>query len=585
MSYRPPHDTVERRSCLRRPAGLARVVLLLGATFLLTLFANSADAQGWIISGQVVDAQGVGVAGVDIDIFDNSPTGNGVELVLSQDFTLADGTFALFIIDAVPVGSFYDFTFTPPVGAPLFPGALDGVFLGGNTSLPIVMLEEGRFLSGRVVDAQGTGLEEVDLDFFDPSRTPFVASGDLTDAAGDYSVLLPPGTWTVEFLESPLTAGGPYVPVRIEDIDLSTSVTLPDVVLELGYPVSGTVEDSNGFAVLGADIDVVHPVTGDALLLQGDNTDASGAFSVLVPSGPWIVEVEPPPGLPRVAQAIPVDVTPPSVALGTIVLPEGVVVTGITVDGGANPVPNVDLDFIDSATQVEVPVGQDNANGSGQFAAVVTPGTYDIAFRPQFATGLAPVLIPAVSASTDITLGAVTLPVGFVLSGTVTGQGFPVADVELSITEAGTGDPVYTFGDESGANGTYAVRLAAGIYDLVFAPLPGSGWQAASVLGISVGANTVVDVDLDPAVQQDFIRGDANRDLGVNLGDAISILEGLFGTGTIGCPDAADVNDDGNVDISDPIFELAYLFSGGPTPATPFPDLGTDPTADTIGCP
>ena len=43
-------------------------------------------------------------------------------------------------------------------------------------------------------------------------------------------------------------------------------------------------------------------------------------------------------------------------------------------------------------------------------------------------------------------------------------------------------------------------------------------------------------------------------------------------------------NDDGAFDISDPVFTLANLFSGGPDPAEPFAACGSDPTPDVLGC-
>ncbi|MEM7262503.1 MAG: FG-GAP-like repeat-containing protein [Planctomycetota bacterium] len=81
-----------------------------------------------------------------------------------------------------------------------------------------------------------------------------------------------------------------------------------------------------------------------------------------------------------------------------------------------------------------------------------------------------------------------------------------------------------------------------------------------------------------------FVRGDANADGMVDLSDAITILDLLFGTGATSCFDALDVNDDGAVDIADPISELAFLFSLGAAPAAPFPGCGTDPTTDALSC-
>jgi len=102
----------------------------------------------------------------------------------------------------------------------------------------------------------------------------------------------------------------------------------------------------------------------------------------------------------------------------------------------------------------------------------------------------------------------------------------------------------------------------------------------------------VSDLTLDvPADGILFMRGDANADGRVDIGDAISVLGYLFGTGddpskakVAACLDAADANDDGAVDIADAIATLSHLFAGaGPLPP-PFFDCGIDPTEDGLDC-
>ena len=44
--------------------------------------------------------------------------------------------------------------------------------------------------------------------------------------------------------------------------------------------------------------------------------------------------------------------------------------------------------------------------------------------------------------------------------------------------------------------------------------------------------------------------------------------------------DAADANDDGQVNIADAIALLGHLFGGVPSLPAPFPGCGTDPTGD-----
>ena len=49
--------------------------------------------------------------------------------------------------------------------------------------------------------------------------------------------------------------------------------------------------------------------------------------------------------------------------------------------------------------------------------------------------------------------------------------------------------------------------------------------------------------------------------------------------------DSADSNDDGILDISDPVYLLFYLFIANSPPPPPFPEAGNDPTfRDNLGC-
>ena len=49
-------------------------------------------------------------------------------------------------------------------------------------------------------------------------------------------------------------------------------------------------------------------------------------------------------------------------------------------------------------------------------------------------------------------------------------------------------------------------------------------------------------------------------------------------------PDTLDVNDDGEIDISDPPYLLRFLFAEGNPPPQPYPARGADTTDDTLTC-
>ena len=76
-----------------------------------------------------------------------------------------------------------------------------------------------------------------------------------------------------------------------------------------------------------------------------------------------------------------------------------------------------------------------------------------------------------------------------------------------------------------------------------------------------------------------FVRADFNRDLVVDMSDAIGTLGNLFAGREASVPvEASDSNSDGTVDLSDPIHTLNYLFNGGSEPSAPFTKVGPDPS-------
>ncbi len=118
----------------------------------------------------------------------------------------------------------------------------------------------------------------------------------------------------------------------------------------------------------------------------------------------------------------------------------------------------------------------------------------------------------------------------------------------------------------------------------------GRGLIRRAALGLFVGAAFGL-IQTPQAVAQDsvgiapaigsFVRGDANGDSEVDISDPIWVLNYLFlGGNPPPCLTAADANDDGGVDLTDVISLITSLFlSGGPLPP-PGPVPGFDPTVD-----
>jgi len=76
-----------------------------------------------------------------------------------------------------------------------------------------------------------------------------------------------------------------------------------------------------------------------------------------------------------------------------------------------------------------------------------------------------------------------------------------------------------------------------------------------------------------------FVRGDSNVDRKVDISDAVSTLNFLFGGKGVThiCKNAMDADDSGDINVTDPILILNHLFRGGSPPPAPYPSCGLDP--------
>ena len=112
--------------------------------------------------------------------------------------------------------------------------------------------------------------------------------------------------------------------------------------------------------------------------------------------------------------------------------------------------------------------------------------------------------------------------------------------------------------------------------------LRGGGAPSAAVVGATT-SNLYLVRDSEPGVA--FVRGDCNPTGSVDLGDAMVLLSYLFAGGaSSSCLDACDVDDSGDLTLSDVIRLLLFMFNGGPVPPPPSSQCGSDSTEDSISC-
>ncbi|RKY22575.1 MAG: hypothetical protein DRQ55_00635 [Planctomycetota bacterium] len=245
--------------------------------------------QGVTMTGRCVTAQGVPVAGVNLDVIDLA-TGTNLDLI--GDNTDALGNFIL----AVPLGALeIRFDTTPVTFTTLASQALD-VAASVDFNLGDVVLPDGHRIITLVQRPGGLPVPGADTDTVDTvTGQTLYTPQDNTSAAGLASVVVPDGIY--EFEVCPTFGSqlvGQSFPVVVAGADVNLGLTL----LQFGVVLQGTVSAPGGGGLAGVDIDVRDSATGFKLTTCNDKTDGGGHYQVVVPNGTWNVEFEPPYALP-----------------------------------------------------------------------------------------------------------------------------------------------------------------------------------------------------------------------------------------------------------------------------------------------
>lgn len=389
------------------PAGFLSSVLDIDLTGDLDV-GNINLGNGWIITGLVEDIFGNPLSPIDIDI----RGGNSGWLYLTGDYTLADGTFCLTIPGLVDEYRFHYQMVSPSPAA--YPLEVDDVFLFGDTDLGTIVMDPAHTLTGTVVDEDGVPLPGIDMNIYDAQGVAIDLNNDNTDNAGNFSVLVPQGTWDVVHRQVTSTNNEERIPHGFLELTIDKNLDLGTIVMPLGFHVFGQVIGSSGEAIVDANLDAEQAATEIAIYLNHDVSNPDGAFDILLPAGSMNVEVDPPPTGPvRQPQLIEVEVTSPGpIDLGTVVLPDAELLSGRCIDSAGNPIPFVDVELLVSATGASYPTIHENGGSDGTFSVALSPNTYDLMLLPPSTTPLAPLLIEQIEVLTDIDLGDLTLPAG-----------------------------------------------------------------------------------------------------------------------------------------------------------------------------
>ena len=276
-----------------------------------TNLGNVVLDAGVLLSGRAVRGTSIPVSNVTLTVLD-AVTQQPITQV--QTKTNAFGNFNL----AVP---------TSPIELRLDPSSSAFVLAArriertpsGPLALGDVKLPAGAVVSGHIQRTNGTAVSGVDLDFrlAGKASDAFVLN-DNTNSLGNFSCVVPIGTHTISICPR---LADLLVAQEFTGVSITTTTSLGTLVLAGGVQLSGTVRNASGQPVGGVDVDVLDATTGVPLPLCNDNTNASGAYAVVVPLGTWDVRFQ------RSASGGPIGVD----------LHENVVVSGATVLNGDLP--------------------------------------------------------------------------------------------------------------------------------------------------------------------------------------------------------------------------------------------------------
>jgi len=368
----------------------------------LLLAALAPAVRADLLTGTVVDQNGVGVYAVNIDVV---ATDGGNDPTVSNDSTGPDGSFA---VTVTPAGT-YRVIFKPPVPPATTHLILqvDDVTISGTTDMGTVALPAGVALYGRVIGPNAQPVAGVNLDVIDQTTGDNLPlQGDSTDGAGQFVLAVPAGPIEVRF--DPAPSGQMLAPLAL-DLALGQDTQLGDVQLEQGFLITAIVRDTGGFPVAGADFDAIDSATGEKLYTPGDDTSSTGFVDFVVRAGTFDFEVCPPPGARLVAERIAGVSVNGNTSLGLITLEAGFVLSGRILAHTGLPVANVDVDAKDLATGVDILLCGDNSDANGDYAVILPAGTFKVTFSPPYALPLAADIHQPVVITGDTVLGG-TLP-------------------------------------------------------------------------------------------------------------------------------------------------------------------------------
>ena len=330
---------------------------------------NRAD----FITGRVVDANGVGVAGVDIDV---KNLGSGGTPDITNDGTDAGGFFTT----TLPAGVYQVFFKPPPPPATsLLTTMVDNVVVAGTKNMGVITLQPGVVVSARVIDSAGVPIAQLPVDVTDLATGELlVMNNDSTNAFGNFAVAVP--TRAIDLDLDPIHIIGRTLAPRRFSLTPTANTNLGDITLVNGFVLSGTFRNSVGAAVSGVDLDVFEGASGARVFTPHDNSNSLGAFSMVLAPGTYDLEACPTFASRLVAVGVNGLVLQANLDTGVTTLASGVVLSGTVRDVNGTPLAGIDVDVRRTDSGAAVVTCNDNTSAQGTYAVVVPIATLNVGF-------------------------------------------------------------------------------------------------------------------------------------------------------------------------------------------------------------
>ncbi len=516
---------------------------------------NGSLVQGNLVTGTVTDTLGNPIVDIDLNAYIQSSgnlfdtPGDNTNLLGQYQILLPDDVFRIRWRSTLP-------------GQRWVPLEIEGVNITGDTTINVVMVS-GYFLSGTVRNQSLVPVFDVDLDIVDPSTgVTLITPSDNTDALGNYSLLIPGGTFDIQV--EPLTATK-LVPKESLSVVVNAD-KMVNFTLQSGIILSGVVSVSGGAGLGGVDINVDRSSNNARMFTPFDNTDGAGAYGIVLPIGTYNLAYRPPVASGK-APILRLNVPVNKDTVVNVTVPSGIVLTA-TVTGPGGPVANVDVDAFLLPGGAEAYLFDDVSSATGTISVVVTPGQYRLNFNPPIAAKLVGKQFPNQNLSVNTNL-PVSLQSGFILSGTVRDSANALySGARVRAIDVSTGDTIYTPGDTSSAAGFYDVVVPADVYNLLYIPRPSSPTRdSVKLFNVSVAKDTTVNVKFATGGSP-CKCGDADGNGSWSIADPVVLINYIFAGGP--APAQVCLGDaDGNkaLSIADAVFLINYIFAGGAMPA------------------